>query len=91
MLFNVYLDEALRSNPFIWKIFNQERGLAYADDLMIKLSSLKETEIIIQEFSKIESQWGLRINRKKCEILRQRINQPDGPSSIMDIPIKSQI
>ena len=47
MLFNVYLEEALKSNDHTWRYFTQDRGLAYADDLMMKTSSLKEIELII--------------------------------------------
>ena len=72
MLFNVYLEEALKSNQSIWKYFKQDRGLAYADDLMMKTASLKEIEIIIKDFLEIELKWGIRLNRRKCEILSRR-------------------
>ena len=91
LLFNVYLEEALKSNEAIWRYLTQEKGLAYADDLMMKASSLKEIENIMREFIKIESKWGIKINSKKCEILTQRSNVTDDISSVIDIPIKNQI
>lgn len=69
VLFNVYLEEAIKSS---WKLEDvRKRGdlLAFADDMLVMSNSKNEAELIINELANLEKAWNLKLNKKKSEIL----------------------
>lgn len=51
--------------------------IAYADDIAIFSSSLEELRQVLREFENLKTEWGLTLNRKKCEVLLMRnFNSP---------------
>jgi hypothetical protein len=69
VLFNVYLEEAIKSS---WKLEEvRKRGdlLAFADDMLVMSNAKGEIELIINELVSLETKWNLRLNKKKSEIL----------------------
>lgn len=59
---------------------------AYADDIACRLQNRRELVQIIIEFESLETDWNLRINRKKCEIL-----SPGGEELIRGILCKQKV
>ena len=68
-LFNLYLDEALKSKKILRDLIQYGRLKAYADDIAILSKNRAETEKVIKAFGKIGEEYNLQINKKKCEIL----------------------
>ena len=66
VLFNVYLEEAIRSSRKLEEVRSRGDLLAFADDM-----SNQEAEVgmIIEELAKVQQEWNLRLNKKKSEIL----------------------
>ena len=69
-LFNIYLQEALLSDDTLKELIRRKDLLAYADDIAIFTKSDAEIRQIIEAFKRIEASHNLRINLKKCEIMR---------------------
>lgn len=69
MLFNVYVHDALSSNQLLSQLLRRDDLRAYADDIVIRLSSRGECLRVLEEFKKLEEKWGLKINLTKSEIL----------------------
>jgi hypothetical protein len=69
MLFNVYLEEALKSSKKIDEVRKRGDLLAFADDMLVMSNSKPEIEMIIEELAILQLQWNLRLNKKKSEIL----------------------
>lgn len=68
-LFNVYLEAALLSQPTIKRLIDEERLLAYADDIVVKCTSLEETEAVIKELELIGQQFSMVVSIDKSKIL----------------------
>ena len=43
--------------------------MAYADDIIVMSRNAGDTKKVIESFQKLESEYNLIINKKKCEIL----------------------
>ena len=69
VLFNVYLEEALKSSAKLEAVRRRGDLLAFADDMLVMTDNQNELAMIIDELSKLEQQWNLRLNKKKSEIL----------------------
>ena len=69
VLFNVYLEEALKSSAKLEAVRRRGDLLAFADDMLVMTDNQSELTMIIDELSKLEQQWNLRLNKKKSEIL----------------------
>ena len=69
LLFNIYLEEALRTSPKLEQIRKRGDLLAFADDMLMMSNSRLELEEIINELPSIEVSYNLRLNKKKSEIL----------------------
>jgi len=79
-LFNVYLHETLGESSLIWQLIARGDLLAYADDLIIQVSSLGELQLILKEFEKLKDESKLILNLNKCEILA-----PSGATNIGEL------
>ena len=69
ILFNVYLEEAIRSSQKLEEVRSRGDLLAFADDMLVMSNSQPEIEMIINEFATLNVKWNLRLNKKKSEIL----------------------
>ena len=69
-LFNIYLEEALNSCDVFKELMRRQDLLAYADDITIFTKNDIEIGRVVQGFRQMEQHFNLRINLKKCEILR---------------------
>ena len=69
LLFNVFLDHALRISPVLNALIKRGELIAYADDIAVCAFSMQEIDDIISEFDKLESEWGLKLNKNKCEVI----------------------
>jgi hypothetical protein len=69
ILFNVYLEEAIRSSQKLEEVRSRGDLLAFADDMLVMSISQPEIEMIINEFATLNVKWNLRLNKKKSEIL----------------------
>ena len=52
------------------QLINRKDLLAYADDITMFTKNDVEINLIVKGFRQIENQYNLKINLKKCEILR---------------------
>ena len=69
VLFNVYLEEALKSSLKLEEVRKRGDLLAFADDMLVMTNNQSELTMIIDELGKLQQQWNLRLNKKKSEIL----------------------
>jgi len=69
MLFNVYLEEALRSSQKLEEVRSRGDLLAFADDMLVMSNNIHEIEQIINELTSLQVKWNLKLNKKKSEIL----------------------
>ena len=78
VLFNVYLEEALKSSAKLDAVRRRGDLLAFADDMLVMTDNQNELTMIIDELSKLEQQLNLRLNKKKSEILTKESIQEIG-------------
>jgi hypothetical protein len=79
VLFNVYLEEALKSSVKLEAVRRRGDLLAFADDMLVMTDNQNELAMIIDELSKLEEQWNLRLNKKKSEILtKEKVQEVGG-------------
>ena len=79
VLFNVYLKEALKSSGKLEAVRRRGDLLAFADDMLVMTDNQSELAMIIDELSKLEQQWNLRLNKKKSEILtKEKVEEVGG-------------
>jgi hypothetical protein len=69
VLFNVYLEEALKSSRKLEEVRKRGDLLPFADDMLVMSNSQPEVEMIVSELAKLQDNWNLRLNKKKSEIL----------------------
>ena len=69
MLFNVYLEEALKSSAKLESVRRRGDLVAFDDDMLVMTDSQNELAMIIAELSNLQQEWNLRLNKKKSEIL----------------------
>lgn len=69
VLFNVYLEEALKSSNKLEEVRRRGDLLAFADDMLVMSNSKSEIEMIVEEMAVLQLQWNLRLNKRKSEIL----------------------
>ena len=69
VLFNVYLEEALKSSDKLEEIRRRGDLLAFADDMLVMSNSQSEIEMVIEELATLNVKWNLRLNKKKSDIL----------------------
>ena len=69
VLFNVYLEEALKASLKLEEVRKRGDLLAFADDMLVMTNNQSELTMIIDELGKLQQQWNLRLNKKKSEIL----------------------
>ena len=69
VLFNVYLEEAIRSSQKLDGVRSRGDLLAFADDMLVMSNSQAEIEQIINELTALQVKWNLKLNKKKSEIL----------------------
>jgi hypothetical protein len=69
VLFNVYLEEALKSSRKLEDMRRRGDLLAFADDMLVMSNSQPEIEQVIEELATLNTNWNLRLNKKKSEIL----------------------
>ena len=69
VLFNVYLEEALKSSAKLEAVRKRGDLLAFADDMLVMTNNQNELAMIIEELTSLQQRWNLRLNKKKSEIL----------------------
>jgi hypothetical protein len=69
VLFNVYLEEALKSSKKLVELIKRGDLLAFADDMLVMSNCQYEVNEVIEELAKLNMDWNLRLNKKKSEIL----------------------
>ena len=69
VLFNVYLEEAIRSSAKLDGVRSRGDLLAFADDMLVMSNSQAEIEQIINELTALQVKWNLKLNKKKSEIV----------------------
>ena len=69
VLFNVYLEEALKSSRKLEDLRRRGDLLAFADDMLVMSNSQHEVEEVVEELATLNQNWNLRLNKKKSEIL----------------------
>ena len=69
VLFNVYLEEALKSSRKLEDMRSRGDLLAFADDMLVMSNSQREIEMVVEELATLNTNWNLRLNKKKSEIL----------------------
>ena len=69
VLFNVYLEEALKSSRKLEDLRRRGDLLAFADDMLVMSNSQRDIEMVVEELATLNTNWNLRLNKKKSEIL----------------------
>jgi hypothetical protein len=75
LLFNLYLEEALKTKELLWQAASSNRLLAYADDLVLQGKDLEEIEQLVDELESLDKDWNLTVNHSKSEVLA--VNEAD--------------
>jgi hypothetical protein len=57
VLFNVYLEEALKSSNKLEEVRRRVDLLAFADDMLVMSNNQHEVEMIVNELTKLTSNW----------------------------------
>jgi RNA-directed DNA polymerase len=78
VLFNVYLEEALKSSKKLVELIRRGDLLAFADDMLVMSNCQHEINEVIEELAKLNLEWNLRLNKKKSEILTNESLQEIG-------------
>ena len=78
VLFNVYLEEALKSSTKLEAVRKRGDLLAFADDMLIMTNNQNELVMVIEELTALQQRWNLRLNKKKSEILTKEDVQEVG-------------
>jgi retron-type reverse transcriptase len=79
VLFNIYLEEAIKSSSKLEAVRSRGDLLAFADDMLVMSNSKNELADLINELSNLQIRWNLRLNKKKSEILtREEGNEING-------------
>ena len=69
VLFNVYLEEAIKSSKKLDEVRSRGDLLAFADDMLVMSNSSGEIEQIINELTSLQVKWNLKLNKSKSEVL----------------------
>ena len=69
VLFNVYLEEALKSSQKLEEVRKRGDLLGFADDMRVMTNNQSDLTMIIDDMVKLQQQWNLRLNKRKSEIL----------------------
>jgi hypothetical protein len=69
VLFNVYLEEAIKSSKKLDEVRSRGDLLAFADDMLVMSNNIHEIEQIINKLTSLQVKWNLKLNKKKSEIL----------------------
>jgi hypothetical protein len=79
VLFNVYLEEAIKSSPKLEYMRTRGDLLAFADDMLVMTNAVGELRMAIEALESLREKWNLRLNKKKSEILtREAIQEVSG-------------
>ena len=69
MLFNVYLEEAIKSSRTLEDLRSRGDLLAFADDMLVCSNSQAEIAQVINEIEAWRGPFNLKINKNKSEVL----------------------
>jgi hypothetical protein len=69
VLFNVYLEEAIKSSKILEEVRSKGDLLAFADEMLVMSNQKVEVEMINDELTGLQNYWNSRLNKKKSEIL----------------------
>ncbi len=69
LLFNVYLEEAIKTSAKLEQLRARGDLIAFADDMLVMTNAKGELEMVISELESLQPKWNLRLNKKKSEIL----------------------
>ncbi|MFM7725162.1 MAG: reverse transcriptase domain-containing protein, partial [Flavobacteriales bacterium] len=69
VLFNVYLEEALKTSDKLESVRKRGDLLAFADDMLVMSNSVSDLSDTIEALAELNIKWNLRLNKKKSEIL----------------------
>jgi hypothetical protein len=69
VLFNVYLEEALKTSSKLESVRKRGDLLAFADDMLVMSNSVSDLSDTIEALAELNIKWNLRLNKKKSEIL----------------------
>jgi hypothetical protein len=69
VVFNVYLEEAIKSSKKLDEVRLRGDLLAFADDMLVMSNSQGEIEQIINELTSLQIKRNLKLNKRKSEIL----------------------
>jgi hypothetical protein len=79
VLFNIYLEEALKSSAKLEAVRVRGDLLAFADDMLVMTNNQSEMTMIINELTALQQRWNLRLNKRKSEILtREKVQEIGG-------------
>ena len=67
LLFNVYLEEALKSEKELESLIQKQMLRAFADDVVCVAKTPDELRGIIKSFEKLMDKSNLQINKKKIQ------------------------
>ena len=65
MLFNVYLEEALKSSTKLEAVRKRGDLLAFAEDMLIMTNNQNELVMVIEELSVLQQRWNLRLKKEE--------------------------
>jgi hypothetical protein len=68
LLFNIYLEEALRTSQKLEQVRKRGDFLAVTEDMLMMSNSKAEVEEIVSELATLELSHNLHLNKKKSEI-----------------------
>ena len=88
-LFNIYLDEALRTRPTLVSLIDEGKLIAFADDIIVMASSRTEAEAAIDAMNSLD-EFGLHLNKNKTKIMTDNRDSQDIPK-IRDIDLSTQM
>ena len=76
-LFNYYLDKAIKSSKVLQKAAEKGELLAFADDILLPVNSLKIAEKLLKEMENWKESFGLELNKQKTVFFTNRKDYKD--------------
>ena len=67
LLFNVYLDEALKSQETLNLLVQKQMLRAFADDIVCIVKNREELQGVIKSFEELMNKFNIHINKKKTQ------------------------
>jgi hypothetical protein len=72
MLFNIYLEHAVKTQPALRQAIDRGSLKAFADDMLVQTNEIEFMEGMITGFKNLDAEFSLQLNASKYYILTKK-------------------